>query len=239
VTREAGGAVTLLVGAITLRLALTGDFKRYVRPGMGPLLVAAGVVLVGVGLAVVVQSMRRRPARSDAGSHDHAAHESHDDHEPERVGWLVLAPVLAVLLVAPPALGAFAVDRVSRVRVTTGELFQPLAAEAEPHPMSLLEFMQRAADRDGASLSTTTIELTGFVAGEGPSGFDLARYSIACCAADAAVAVVAVVPESRIGLVPDRDEWVRVIGTYESGSEAPTIRAVSIEVVPPPDDPYE
>ena len=70
--------------------------------------------------------------------------------------------------------------------------------------MSLLEFVQRAADRDGASFSGTTVELTGFVAGAGPSGFDLARYSIACCAADAAVAVVAVAPEGRSGPVPGR-----------------------------------
>ena len=138
----------------------------------------------------------------DGDDHDDQNDGAHEDHEPERVGWLVLAPVLAVLLVAPPALGAFAVDRVSRVEVSAGTLFEPLEAGAEPRSMALLEFMQRAGDRDGQSFSGAMVELTGFVAGGDGPGFDLARYSIACCAADAAVAVVSVLDN---GPAPARD----------------------------------
>ena len=147
-TSEAGGAVTLLVGAITLRLALTGDYKRYVKPGMGPLLVIAGLVLVLLGAAVVVQALRGSPA-VDGADEDRG-------HEPERVGWLVLLPVLAVLLVAPPALGAFAVDRTSRIEVTGGALFDPLPVTDAPRALGVVEFLQRAADRDGASMAGAT-----------------------------------------------------------------------------------
>lgn len=228
-TSEAGGAVTLLVGAITLRLALTGDYKRYVKPGMGPLLVIAGLVLVLLGAAVVVQALRGSPA-VDGADEDRG-------HEPERVGWLVLLPVLAVLLVAPPALGAFAVDRTSRIEVTGGALFDPLPVTDAPRALGVVEFLQRAADRDGASMAGATVELTGFVAGHEEQGFELARYTISCCAADAAAAVVSVADTRR---APGRDVWVRVTGAYRPGTtERPVLVASRVEEIPPPDDPYE
>ena len=226
-TTEAGGAISLLTGAIAIRLALTGDFKRYVRPGMGPLLAVAGVVLVLLGFWVVVGSLRRRPEASAVA----------DEHPPERIGWLLLVPVLAVLLVAPPALGAFAISRTSTVHVETGKLFAPLPQDAPPHPLSLTELLQRADDRDGASLSGAVVELTGFVAGTRDDGFDLARYSISCCAADAAAAVV------RVGTAhpaPQRDRWVTVTGTYRRGTaERPVVDATSVVEVATPNDPYE
>ena len=161
-TSEAGGAITLLGGAITLRLALTGDYKRYVRPGMGPLLVIAGVILIALGLVVVVRALRPRPGapHHHDTEQDHSApdgEEDDDEHRPERVGWLVLAPVLAVLLVAPPALGAFAVNRTSRVEITGGALFDALPTTGANHQMTLVEFLQRAADRDGASMAGSTV----------------------------------------------------------------------------------
>jgi uncharacterized repeat protein (TIGR03943 family) len=227
VTSEAGGAVTLLTGVIALRLALTGDFKRYVRPGMGPLLLAAGIIMAILGFLVVVRSLRRRP---DWVTEEH-------EHEPERVGWLLLVPVLAVLLVAPPALGAFAVSRTAAVRVETGQLFPHLPASPAAHEMTLVELLQRAGDRDGASMEGATVALTGFVAGGRPQGFELARFSISCCAADAAAAVVGIATTQR---PPDRDRWVTVTGVYRAGTEdRPVVDATSVVEVPPPDDPYE
>jgi uncharacterized repeat protein (TIGR03943 family) len=227
VTAEAGGAVSLLTGVIAVRLALTGDYKRYVRPGMGPLLALAGVAMVLLGLTVVVRSLRRRP--------DWVAEE--EEHQPERIGWLLLVPVLAVLLVAPPALGAFAVSRTATVRVETGQLFSPLPASATPHAMPIVELLQRAGDRDGASMAGTAVGLTGFVAGSRPEGFELARYSISCCAADAAAAVVSVATD---GPAPSRDQWVTVTGVYRHGTaDQPVVDATKVVEVAPPDDPYE
>lgn len=75
--------------------------------------------------------------------------------------------------------------------------------------MTLLEFGQRAFDRDGASFSGAAVQLTGFVAGAEDGGFRLARYQIACCAADAAPVVLRVV---GIHGAPARDQWVTVTG---------------------------
>ena len=116
-----------------------------------------------------------------------------DHHHGIGVGWLLLAPVVTLLLIAPPALGAYGVDRNARVEIARGELFEPLPPDPAPRPMAVIEFLQRAYDRDGASMAGATVELTGFVADDnGGEGFRLARYGIACCAADARASVTRV-----------------------------------------------
>jgi uncharacterized repeat protein (TIGR03943 family) len=226
-TDEVGSTTVLLVGALLLRLTLTGIYERYVRAGMYPWLLIAGLALLVLGLLGVVRALTARAPLE----HDH-------DHS-ERAGWLLLAPVIALLLVAPPALGSFGVDRSTVVDVTSGgQTFAALPAGGTT-PMTLLEFDQRAADHDGASFGTTQVQLTGFVARDRDGdGFRLARYQIQCCAADAVAAVVRVVGAS--GDLPARDQWVTVTGTFHGApGEVPELLAASLRVVPAPGDPYE
>ncbi len=227
-TREAGSTTTLLVGALLLRLAVTGAHRRYVRPGMGPWLIVAGLVLVLLGGAALVASLRR-PVVADEHGHEHS----------ERVGWVLLGPVVALLLIAPPALGSFAVDR-TRIDVDPGgATFSALAASDVAVPMTLLEFSQRAVDRDGASFDGQPVTLTGFVLRDADGdGFRIARYQIACCAADAAAAVVRVVDTG--GTSPPADHWVTVTGTFHASDEiTPELRPTSVVEIAPPGDPYE
>ncbi len=226
-TEEVGATTVLLVGALLLRLTLTGAYARYVKLGMYPWLLAAGVVLALLGLAGVVRALTARGGPAP----DHGHH--------EQAGWLLLAPVVALLLVTPPALGSFGVDRSTVVDVRSGgRTFAPLPPGATV-PMTLLEFDQRAADHDGASFGGTQVRLTGFVARtRDGDGFRLARYQIQCCAADAVAAVVRVVGAS--GDLPARDRWVTVTGTYHgSPGEVPELLAVSLETIAAPGDPYE
>jgi uncharacterized repeat protein (TIGR03943 family) len=82
------------------------------------------------------------------------------------------------------------------------------------------------------------VELTGFVAGAEEPGFRLARYQIACCAADAAPVVVRVV--GTAGDAPPLDQWVTVTGTFKpGGKELPELAATSVVEIPAPNDPYE
>jgi uncharacterized repeat protein (TIGR03943 family) len=226
VTEDVGSATVLLVGALLVRLSLTGAYERYVRAGMGPWLLIAGVLLAVVGLVGVVRSFLEKP------------HQEHHEHR-DRVGWLLLAPVVALLLVTPPALGSFGVDRSTRVSVSSGgRTFDPLPAGA-PVPMTLLEFNERAVDHDGASFGGTPVRLTGFVSKvvDG-GGFRIARYQIACCAADAVAAVVRVV--GAAGGAPARDSWVTVTGTYHAASgDVPEIFTSGLVAIPAPVDPYE
>ena len=134
----AGGTISLLIGAVLLRLTFTGTYSRYVRVGMGPWLAVAGVAVILLGLATLLRALGR-PQATDADAHDHRAN---------RVGWLLLAPIAALLLVAPPTLGSYGVGRGATVDVRAGApIFDDLRAGTEPVPMTLLEFGQRAFEQ--------------------------------------------------------------------------------------------
>jgi uncharacterized repeat protein (TIGR03943 family) len=248
VTPMVGGTTLLLVGAMLIRLTLTDAYQRYVRVGMGPLLLIAGVLLAVLGAAAVVSALRAGPGEPGAEAHvadpepdEHADHDGdeHDHEHGDRIGWLLLVPVLALLLVVPPALGSFGVDR-SRVAPGASQVFDPLPATTEPRPMTLLEFDQRAFDRAGQSMRGTELKLTGFVARPSDgNGFRLARYQIACCAADAVAAVVRV--SGATGAAPARDAWFTVTGTFRGvGADGvPEFAASAVQQLPAPLDPYE
>ncbi len=228
----AGGLISLLVGTVLLRLELTGTYGRYVRLGMGPWLAIAGGTVIVLGLVTLLQALRQA---STVDAHDHSRHGGG-----ERMGWLLLAPIAALLLVAPPTLGSYGVDRGARVDVRSGgQVLDPVARGAGPVPMTLLEFGQRAFDHDGASFGGAAVQLTGFVAAPEEGGFRLARYQIACCAADAAPVVVRVV---GIQGSPPRDQWVTVTGTFQpgpGGDQLPGLAATSVIEIRAPNDPYE
>jgi len=246
VSQEAGAALTVMIGALLVRLSATGAHQRYVRSGMGPWLILSGIVLIAIGGFVLARSLLRRPERVGAGrveGHEHShGEEGHaHGHHGESIAWLLVIPVVTLLLVAPPSLGSFALGRSVTVRQTQpkGTLYPPLPVSAEPRPTTLREFDDRAADGGAAAFNGATVELTGFAAGQGDpagEGFLLARYQIACCAADAQAAIVRVV-----GAVPPiKDQWVTVVGAFQAGgTDAPRLRASSVTPVPTPDDPYE
>jgi uncharacterized repeat protein (TIGR03943 family) len=227
-----GGTLTALVGLLTLRLTVDGSFQRYVQVGMRPWLLVAGTALLLLGLVNLVRALR-----SD-GTEDHLLDDAHGHGHGVGVGWLLLVPMATLLVVAPPSLGSYAVDRSTNVQVSSGRsTLPPLDTSAGPVRMTLLEYLERSFDHDGRSMSGATIELTGFVAADdGSEGFRLARYQIACCAADAAAAVVQV-----LGAVstPPRDQWVTVTGSFVDNGEEPAIAASAIEEIEAPEDPYE
>lgn len=225
--KAAGGTISVLVGTVLLRLTVTGTYQRYVRVGMGPWLVVAGVVVIILGVTTLVHALRGR-----------AVDDPHEHGDDQRIAWLLLAPIATLLLVAPPALGSYGVDRGAKVDVRAGvSPFEPLTPGAEPIAMTLLEFNQRAFDRDGESFAGATVQLTGFVADE-EEDFRLARYQIACCAADAAPVVVKVI--GATGNPPQRDQWVTVTGTFRPGdNEVPELLAANVVEVTEPTDPYE
>jgi uncharacterized repeat protein (TIGR03943 family) len=227
-TEDVRATTVLLVGALMVRLSLSGAYVKYVRAGMGWILLTAGVLLVVLGLIGVVRSIG---AGSGPPAHEHG--------HGEWSGWLLLVPVLALLLVTPPALGSFGVSRSAAVNVSSGgKTFDPLPA-GRTVPMSLLEFDQRTADHDGASFGSTPVRLTGFVATTADGqGFRIARYQIACCAADAVASVVRVT--ATAGNPPARDQWVTVTGTFHHAADGvPELRATTLAEVPSPVDPYE
>jgi uncharacterized repeat protein (TIGR03943 family) len=222
----------MLVGAVVLRLTVTDTYRRYVQPAMGKWLLIAGVALILLGLVTLINALRNVESE-EAHGHDHE--HSHS----VGVGWLLLAPIAALLLVAPPTLGAYGVNRQGSVHVKAGKaFFKPLRPKDGPVQMTLVEYIERSSEHNGASFHRVPVKLTGFIAGAEAGGFRLARYQIACCAADATAVEMQVV--GALGAAPRDDQWVTVTGTYQpGGGELPRLAATSIVEIPAPEDPYE
>lgn len=116
--KETQSILVAMLGGLLLSITASGRFTAYVKPGFAPFLVVAGVLLIVVGLLTLILSIRddarpdaaQRPDAQRPDSHDHDDEHGHD-HDRSRAPWLILAPVLVLLLVAPPALGADSVAR--------------------------------------------------------------------------------------------------------------------------------
>jgi uncharacterized repeat protein (TIGR03943 family) len=188
--------------------------------------------LILLGLVTLINALRNVEAE-EAHGHDHE--HSHS----VGVGWLLLAPIAALLLVAPPTLGAYGVNRAGTIHVKPGKaFFKPLHRKDAPVQMTLLEYVERSLEHRGRSFHGVPVKLTGFVAGGEAGGFRLARYQIACCAADATPVDLRVVGTS--GPPPSDDAWVTVTGTFQpGGGELPRLAATSVVEIPAPVDPYE
>ncbi|WP_331272971.1 TIGR03943 family putative permease subunit [Motilibacter deserti] len=256
--REAQSIVVTLLGGALLRISLSDLFMRYVKEAMQPFLIASAIVLLVIGLYPVVSELLW-PRKAVAGAADAselsaagegaatlvetgtAVHEGHGhEHGGPRIAWLLLLPVLAIFLVAPPALGSYAASR-SSVAVPESTNSNLAALPEGEVPLTLVEYANRAVWDDGRTLQGRTLELTGFVtpATDGKSWF-VTRMMMSCCAADASAVLVEVQGEPA----PEKDTWVTVRGTYttyagakEAG--AAVIAAASVEQVDQPADPYE
>jgi uncharacterized repeat protein (TIGR03943 family) len=240
VNRQAQSVVLLLVGGAVLRASLTDLYLRYVKQGLRPFLIAAGVLLVATAIATLWYELRR--------SGDHHEHELDDGHGHAvggpRVAWLLILPVLGLLLVAPPALGSYAANRNGTALQQTSEDFAPLPA-GDPVKISVLDYASRAVFDEGKSLGDRRVQLSGFLLA-GPDGsWYLTRMILSCCAADARPIKVALSGQLPDGLVADG--WLRVTGKYVAksvkdtvnGERIPFIDVLQAESIPAPAEQYE
>ncbi|WP_406355348.1 TIGR03943 family protein [Streptomyces sp. NBC_01635] len=172
------------------------------------------------------------------GEHDH----DRGHHEP-RISWLLALPVLALILVAPPALGSYSATH------TGTALQKPFGFPELPAGGTLRlgvgEYAARAVYDDGRGLGDRPIEITGFVALD-PSGVPyLVRMSLNCCAADGQPVKIALTGEVPPVLQPDA--WLEVTGTYSprrtkdpvNDGPVPYFEVTSAKPVPTPNDPYD
>jgi uncharacterized repeat protein (TIGR03943 family) len=236
--------VLLLIGGALIRTAWTGTYVRYVKPGLHWYLIAAGAVLVLVA-AINLARLFATAARSH--QHDHG-HEQDDGHGHGRrrfePSWLIVAPALALLLVAPPALGSYAASHGGTAlgSAATSD-FPPLPA-GDPARVSLLEYASRAVFDQGRSLQGRTVTMSGFIVADGDRRY-LTRMIITCCAADARPVKVGLT-----GAVPPgtaADTWLEVTGTYTAqtdpdpidGEPIPYITVTAARPIPAPKQPYE
>jgi uncharacterized repeat protein (TIGR03943 family) len=160
---------------------------------------------------------------------------------------MLLMPVLAIFLIAPPALGADSVNRAGGRTVASEQRqdqviktkFPPLPAGSVV-PMRMADVATRAAWDSTNSLNGRTLELTGFVVHDG-AGVYVARLVITCCAADAMPVKARLVGTE--GLVDD--EWVTVTGkvrpdsAVQADNYVPEFDVTTLRKIGTPSDPYE
>jgi uncharacterized repeat protein (TIGR03943 family) len=206
VNRQAQAVVLLLVGGAILRASFTDLHLRYVKAGLQPFLIASGILLVAAAVATLWFELRPRRAAVDD-------HEGHSHKEPA-VAWLLVLPVFALLLVAPPALGSYAANRSGTALQETSD-FPPLPA-GDPVKVGLVDYATRAVYDEGKSLDGRRVQLTGFVM-IGDDGVPyLARMTLSCCAADARPVKIGLDGQVPTGLAADN--WLEVVGRYTTRS---------------------
>jgi uncharacterized repeat protein (TIGR03943 family) len=149
----------------------------------------------------------------------------------------LLVPLAAVLLVPHAALGSFAASR-------KGGITFPLARPAAPSALSEASFLDiriAEGDRDFASEAGIRdgvhVSLLGFVtrSRDVPAGtFELARFYISCCIADAEAVGVPIAGHGRFR----HDTWLKVSGALERRGKRFVVAADRITQVPAPKQPY-
>ncbi len=203
------------MGVAAIVLATNGGALTFIRPTLVPYLFASGCLLLLLAVAPAVRS-RSQPDREAAAE----AHTEHDHQHSRRAPWLVLAPLLVLLVVAPGPLGAAAAPSAERAVEPQTGTYPPVGPRVNGAvPMTLAEYTSRAIDDDDHSLTGVPVRLVGFVAkAKDGNGFLLSRFTIFCCAADAEIQQIRV-----HGSATDfpSDTWVEVTGTWPPAS-APT-----------------
>lgn len=224
--RRAQGILLLVFGGAVLRASLTDVYLRYVKAGLRPFLLVAGVVLIVAAIATFWYELRSRSAPQESRS-EHSPDEDHAGHghrEP-RIAWLLLLPLFALVVVVPPALGSFAADRAGTVlRKPFG---YPTLPAGDPLHLEVLDYATRAVYDNGRSLAGRQVEITGFIT-TGKQGTPyLTRMVLNCCAADAQPVKVALTGKISPDVRPDT--WLAVVGTY---SEKQTKDELNDGVIP-------
>jgi uncharacterized repeat protein (TIGR03943 family) len=237
---SSGRIIVWLIGVTLMRLSISGQYKHYVRVSSGKWLLLAGATLLVLVLADLIMD-RVHPKREDG----HHGHHGHDHGRIPRLAWLLLLPIAIAFVVAPPALGQWGIDASSNraARTRRGGNFTRLPPSSQPRPMALSEFVARAYDGTGKSLEGVTVEFEGFVVQPDMSSLTIARYSIACCAADAVASQVHIRTGKDISpdLTLTRDAWVRVTGRFAGldDKDIPMVDAVVIVAISAPANTYE
>jgi uncharacterized repeat protein (TIGR03943 family) len=254
ISDDAQGGLLTALGAMGIRLVLSRQFLRFIRPGMKVPLLLAAVMLTVLGVATLLRAWRPSHRDADAAHPDasdsHAGHD-HADGKGPGVGWLLALPLAVLLLVEPTSLGAYAANRqavkTTRLAQAQNVNFDPLPDEVDGRvPLTLTDFSERGLYDSKEGLTGVPVRLVGFVNHDpaAPGGFFLTRFKIACCAADAYPVQVVLVGDA--GQWPD-DTWLTVDGVWKPTEIAPdskdalraTLTVQKVKKMTTGPDPYE
>ena len=216
-------------GALFGWLWLSGESVRYLGPR------TQWVVPLGaIGLTLAAAAYLRA-TRDTASSRPGA---------PEALGLVaLLIPVLAAATLAHAQLGSLAASN----KLSSRGIDPSALARLASRDASEVGFLQlNAAGRDeglsrelGLSAGKP-VRLVGFVSSEasGRGPFELSRFYITCCIADAVPVGVHVDPGNVARLKAQRNDWLDVTGVLTRGHREWIVRAVRAQHVDAPSNPY-
>lgn len=236
------GAVLVLLGLVSIWRDNPG------RRGESADAPAEAGELVGASAAPVGGYLAGDTAAGLAGAGpavtSHVAHDAHGHAHGNRVAWLLLLPVFAIFLIAPPALGAYAADRATASRVPPAASNYPPLPAGDPLTIRLDDYEARAVWDGGRNMAGRNFRLIGFVTDRPGGGYYVTRMVISCCAADATAVRIAVTGAAGSF---QADTWIQVDGHYDGLDRSrekeigpiAIIRADSVQQITPPKEPYE
>jgi uncharacterized repeat protein (TIGR03943 family) len=230
-------AITLLglSGGFLGWLALSGEYRLYLRPVMIWTIAPAAAFLIGLAIWKVISAIRSRPSTTAVSEPvDEGRHEA--DRHSISLPWLLLVPCLIIAIIGPTSLGSFgaAAAPPPAVEVPTGG-YPPLPP-GDPLELPIQVYVDRASFGGAATLQGRRFTIIGFVSPGSDKAWYLTRLLIRCCVADALPVQV-----RAVGAPAEKpDQWVRVTGSYLSSEIDHTARlqVEKVEPVPQPKDPY-
>ena len=228
--RLAQTALLFLLGATLLHAGTTDLYLRYVKEGLRPLVLLAGAVLIVTAAATLWHDRRTAP--------------THDHHREPRISRLLTLPVLALILVAPPALGSYSAAHTGTA-LTKPFGFPALPTGDAPLHLAVADYAGRAIYDDGRALRDRELKITGFVTLDREGAPYLVRMGLNCCAADAQPVKIALTGNVPPVLRPDT--WLEITGTYTprrtkdpvNDGPIPYLEVTTARPVPTPHDPYD
>jgi uncharacterized repeat protein (TIGR03943 family) len=154
----------------------------------------------------------------------------------------LLIPIIAVIAIPAPQLGALAASRKATALGSAGIG----SIVPQPQPDGEIDFVDVHYASESAEYAASLgiaegldLELTGFVT-HGPDapdgGFDLTRFYVSCCAADAIPYSVRILPDRDL-MYPD-DKWLHVRGKLAQDADGFFLVPTMVEPIPAPEDPY-
>ena len=214
------------IGASLLSIVLSGQNLFYVRAGMTVPLIAAGVVLVGLGMAAMTNVVAPR-------------------HVPKSA-MIVAIPVACLVLIQPGPLSVnsgLAYGGLGRASVRTSIVIPTSArvgadasiSQIEEHavvvdPGQFLYAAEQLADNFG----DVAVRMIGQVDIDSDGIPRLVRFRIICCAADAILLSVKLDRPLKF----EAGTWVSVTGQWDGDSTNPGIRVATAVEIEQPDNPY-
>ena len=221
----ASGIVLVAWSTFFVYLWVSGEAVRFIGPRTSWVVPFGAVALGATSILYLSSALRSRSEPVTA--REALAH------------FVTVLPIVAVLVVPAPSLGALAASKkTASISLAGGGTLAPPGGSSGP--LSFID-VHYAAISDHYAQSAgiaegTPLRLTGFVTHDpdDAAGFRLTRFYISCCAADAIPYSVHVATDRAF----ENDRWLEIEGVLTETADGFSLVPERLDEVAPPESPY-